>query len=115
MNEYAERIKKYDNLHIILWLIKDSCWMLELKWLGTIIMVPTIYLALHIIIKTFHTKDVYFNIATFFWITANSFWMMMEFFNNDRYKYYSIIPFLLGFISVGIYYFRSFRAVQKES
>jgi len=111
--EPTERLKKYDNLHIIFWLIKDSCWMLELRWLGAIVMVPTLYLALHIIFKTLHTKDVFINIAIFFWITANSFWMMMEFFNNDRFKNYSLIPFCLGFLFVGIYYLKSFQASQK--
>lgn len=109
----SERLKKYDNLHIIFWLVKDSCWMLELRWLGALVMIPTIYLAIHIIFKTLRSKDVFINIAIFFWISANSFWMMMEFFNDDLYKNYSLIPFSLGFVFVGIYYYRQFFSAKK--
>ena len=34
--ELKKRIKKHENLHIVFWLIKDSCWMLQLKWLGIV-------------------------------------------------------------------------------
>ena len=27
---------RFDNVHVLLWLIKDTCWMLEWKVLGTI-------------------------------------------------------------------------------
>src|SRR6478609_576137 len=104
--EHLERLKRYDNLHIVFWLIKDSCWMLELKWLGAIVMIPTIYLAFHIILKTLHSKEIYINIAIFFWISANSFWMMMEFFNDNHLKYFASIPFGLGLLFVGIFYLK---------
>ena len=103
------KIRKYESLHILLWLIKDTCWMLELKWLGAIMMVPTLILAFYIIYKTLGTIEFYINTAVFFWISANSFWMMMEFFNNSVYKDYAAIPFALGFLFVGVFYFKSFR------
>ena len=104
--EHIERLKRYDNLHIVFWLIKDSCWMLELRWLGAIVMVPTLYLAFYIILKTLQQKEVYINIAIFFWILANSFWMMMEFFNHNHLKNLASIPFALGFVFVAIFYFK---------
>jgi len=113
--EAPDRLKKIDNLHIVFWLIKDSCWMLELRWLGAIVMVPTLYLALHIIFKTKDTLIFYLNIAIFFWILANSFWMMMEFFFNDHYRCYAAIPFALGFLFVGIFYYKSIFTSKKNS
>lgn len=107
--ELILKIRRYENLHIVLWLIKDACWMLELKWLGAIMMVPTILLAVYLIVKTWHETDVYVNIAIFFWITANSFWMVMEFFNDNQYKYYASIPFALGFLFVIIFYAKAIR------
>jgi len=101
-----EKIRKFENLHIVFWLIKDTCWMLELRWLGTIVMFPTLFLAIYLVIKTIGTPNVLINISIFFWIFANSFWMMMEFFNHNHYKNYASIPFALGFVFVAIFYIK---------
>ena len=108
--DLLQKIRKYENLHIVFWLIKDSCWMLELKWLGAVMMVPTLFLALYLVMKTFNSIDVYISLAIFFWILANSYWMMMEFFNDDHYKSLAAIPFGLGFIMVGVFYLKTYRA-----
>lgn len=113
--DLLDKIRKYESMHIVFWLIKDTCWMLELKWLGAIMMVPTLFLAVYIIYKTRGTKDVYLNTAILFWITANSFWMMMEFFNDNQYKYFASIPFGLGFLFVGIFYWRDYVAKKDLS
>ncbi|PBQ31267.1 hypothetical protein CNR22_05640 [Sphingobacteriaceae bacterium] len=107
--DLLDKIRKYESMHIVFWLIKDTCWMLELKWLGAIMMAPTLFLAGYIIYKTLGTKDAYLNAAILFWIMANSFWMMMEFFNDNAYKYYASIPFGLGFLFVGIFYWRDYQ------
>lgn len=112
--ELILKIRRYENLHIVFWLIKDTCWMLELKWLGAIMILPTLFLAVYLIAKTWHEADVHVNIAIFFWITANSFWMMMEFFNDNQYKYYASIPFALGFLFVGIFYAKAIRKKAKN-
>ncbi len=99
-------------MHIVFWLIKDSCWMLELKWLGAIMIIPTLFLAIYIVLKTIGTIDFYINMSVFFWISANSFWMLMEFFNNNLHKHYALIPFALGFVFVGLFFLKS--RVKKE-
>lgn len=38
--------RKIENLHILLWLLKDICWAADLKWLGTFMIIPTISVAL---------------------------------------------------------------------
>ena len=70
--------------------------------------IPTLLLAFFIVYKSVKTNEVYLNIAVFFWITANSLWMLMEFFNHDRNKNLSAIPFALGFLFVAIFYIKSF-------
>ena len=76
-------------------------------------MVPTLFLAAYLVYKTWGIVDVFINTAILFWIMANSFWMMMEFFNDNQYKYFASIPFGLGFIFVGIFYFQTFRKKAK--
>ena len=72
-------------------------------------MVPTLFLAVYIILKTLKTKDVFINTAILFWIMANSFWMMMEFFNDNQYKYFASVPFSLGFLFVGLFYWNNYK------
>jgi len=86
--------------------------MLEFKWLGASMVIPTIFLAVYIVIKTLNSIEVYLNIAVFFWISANSFWMLMEFFNNNQYKHFSAIPFALGFVFVFLFYYKT--QIKKE-
>lgn len=102
-----EKIRKYENLHIVFWLLKDTCWMLEIKWLGALMVVPTVSLCIWIIYKTKGLTEVYINWAILFWICANSFWMLSEFFNHGNYKLYATFPFVLGFIFVVVFYIKS--------
>ena len=105
--ELWEKIKKFESLHIVFWLIKDSCWMLELRWLGIIMVIPTLIIAAIIVYITRKTTDVFINLAILFWICANSFWMYIEFFTSGELKLWASIPFTLGFIFVGIYYYKT--------
>ena len=108
--ELLDKIRKYESLHIVFWLVKDSCWMLELKTLGALMIIPTIFIAVYILVKTRKTVDAYINAAILFWISANSFWMLMEFFNDNELRYFASIPFGLGFVFVAIFYWRDYVA-----
>ena len=105
--ELWEKIKKYESLHIVFWLIKDSCWMLEFKWLGILMVIPTLFIAGIIVYITRKTVDVFLNLAILFWISANCFWMFVEFFTSGGLKMLATFPFALGFIFVGIYYYKT--------
>lgn len=106
--EFLEKIRRFESMHIVFWLIKDTCWMMEFKILGAIMIVPTVFLAVYLTWKTFRTLDFYINMAIFFWISANSYWMLVEFFNNNGHKHFAAIPFALGFVFVGIFYLRQY-------
>lgn len=105
--DISENIKKHENLHIVFWLMKDSCWMLELRWLGIAMIIPTLTIALIIVYVTRKTVDLYVNLAILFWISANSLWMYVEFFTSGKYKLLASFPFILGFIFVGIFYYKT--------
>lgn len=107
-------VRKFENLHIVFWLIKDSCWMLELKAAGTFMIIPAIYLAIDILIRTKKHPEFWLNASILCWICANSYWMIMEFFFEDRYRLLAGIPFLLGLFFVALFYFRSADS-QKDS
>lgn len=89
--------------------------MLELKTLGAVMIIPTIFIAVYILIKTRQTVDAYINAAILFWISANSYWMLMEFFNDNQLRYFASIPFALGFLFVGIFYWKSYQVKKATS
>ena len=104
------KIQKLENVHIIFWLLKDMCWMSELKVLGAIMIIPTLTLCVLIAVKTLNTNQLYINLAVLCWISANSFWMLMEFFNHSIYKNYAAIPFSFGFLFVVIFYLKNLKS-----
>lgn len=90
----------YENLHIPLWLVKDTCWAMQFKTLGVIMIVPTLFLAIRISLMTPKDKiDFLPNISICFWITANSIWMCDEFFEMGI-KNYCLIPFGIGLVFI---------------
>jgi hypothetical protein len=104
-----EKIRRYESLHIVFWLMKDSCWMMQFKVLGVCMIIPTVFLAAYLVVKTIGTRDFFLNTAILFWISANSYWMVVEFFFEDAHKHLAAIPFALGFIFVGLFYLPSIR------
>lgn len=80
--------------------------MLELRVLGAFMVVPAVILAIYIMIRTLNDPEFYINAAILCWIIANSYWMMVEFFFDDRGRLLASIPFLAGFVFVGLYYLK---------
>ncbi len=100
------QIRKYENFHIFLWLLKDTSWLLQFKAFGIFMIFPTIGFAILITWKG-HRSILYTlpNLAVLFWIIANSFWMVTEFLKIDeQYKLFSLIPFTLGITCIVAYY-----------
>ena len=100
------RFRKTENLHILFWLLKDLSWAMLWKPLGLLMIVPTIGAALLITWQTRHIKsEVLHNLAVDFWILANAYWMITEFYShNDSLRFYTIIPFSIGLIIISYYY-----------
>jgi hypothetical protein len=83
------------------------------KPLGIAMIFPTLIIAIIITIRNRqYMSEFCHNIAIVVWITANSFWMISEFFHFDAlpvygnvtYKYLSIIPFSIGILILAWYY-----------
>jgi hypothetical protein len=97
--------RESENFHIVLWLVKDLCWALTWKALGLVLAPPTVALAAWIAWRRRNEADEFLHaLAVVFWITANSLWMVGEFFFQDRTRPYSVVLFAAGIGCVGWYY-----------
>lgn len=110
------KLREYENFHIVLWLLKDTCWVLDFKVPGLIMILPTVSVALHITwLRRKVIAELYHNLAVVFWICANSVWMIGEFFYEDTLRPIATVFFMLGISMVMIYYlFLRHKAVKNE-
>ncbi|WP_207895997.1 hypothetical protein [Hymenobacter gummosus] len=106
--------RRMENLHIVFWLLKDVGWCMIWKPLGLTMVVPTLSIAVVIAWRTRHlAAELAHNLAIIFWISANSYWMISEFFGFDEVlvwrgvtgKHLAMIPFTLGLLVLAYYYF----------
>ena len=107
------RYRKMENMHIIFWLLKDISWCVIWKPLGIAMIFPTLIIA---VVIAWRTRDIRaelsHNMAIAFWITANSYWMISEFFGFDEQvffygiegKYFALVPFVIGLLFLAYYY-----------
>jgi hypothetical protein len=114
-NEYVipVQFRKMENLHIVFWLFKDIAWCLGIPLLGITMIVPTIIISIVISWRTRQfMSELCHNLAITFWISANSFWMVAEFFHIDTqiaylgitYKHLAMFPFGIGVVILAFYY-----------
>lgn len=105
--------RQLENLHIIFWIFKDISWCILLKPLGIAMIFPTLIIALVIAWRTRHfISEACHSIAIVFWIIANSYWMLTEFFEFDTevfyghitFKHIALLPFILGALTLAWYY-----------
>ncbi len=107
------RFRRLENLHIVFWLFKDISWCMIWKELGMFMIIPTLSVAIYISYRTREIRsELAHNLAVALWITANSYWMISEFFGFDEIplwggyegKHIAMIPFLIGVIILAWYY-----------
>src|SRR5688500_4932394 len=109
-----KNFRYYEFLHIPFWLVKDTCWALELKTLGVFMVAPTLFLALLISFKTRkNLPEMLPNVAIALWITANSIWMCDEFFELDIKKI-CYLPFGLGLAVILYWLIVHFPGIRKK-
>lgn len=111
------RYRRMENMHIVFWLVKDISWCLIWKALGLAMFIPTLTIAIIIAWRTRRMKsELAHNLAIAFWITANGYWMISEFFGFDETivwseftgKQMALVPFFIGALILFYYY-----AVQR--
>ena len=97
--------RRFENLHIVFWLMKDISWCMLWRGLGVFMIVPTLGAAIFITWRARANRiDFAHNLAVVFWISANAWWMVAEFFEFDEApfllgisgRHWSMLPFLLG-------------------
>ena len=107
------RFRRMENMHIVFWLMKDIGWCLTWKVLGIMMIIPTLSIAIVIAWRTRHIKsELAHNLAIAFWISANSLWMIAEFFHFDEMvvwkeftgKHLALVPFVTGAVILLYYY-----------
>lgn len=83
---------------------------------------PTLIIAIVISLKNrTYISEICHNWAIVFWIAANSYWMVSEFFEFDEtvaiagitYKYVAIVPFTIGILILAWYYLY-FKMIHKK-
>lgn len=96
-------------------------WCMGWKSLAIVMIFPTVFVALLVLIHLWHGKSERFhNLAVLSWIIANSYWMCTELFNFDKnispiggwtYEQLSIVPFAIGVMLIlGFYLSRIFNS-----
>lgn len=109
-----QRYRRMENGHILFWLLKDISWCMLWRELGLAMILPTLTIAIVITIRTRrYMSEFCHNLAVVFWIFANSYWMISEFFVFDSYSLYfydysykdlTFIPFSFGILLLAFYY-----------
>jgi prepilin signal peptidase PulO-like enzyme (type II secretory pathway) len=107
------RYRKMENLHIVFWLLKDISWCMIWRELGLAMFIPTLTISIIIAWRTRELKsELAHNLAITFWICANGYWMISEFFHFDTIiiwkeytgKHLALIPFVTGAVILLYYY-----------
>ncbi|MBI3137804.1 MAG: hypothetical protein HYZ15_04390 [Sphingobacteriales bacterium] len=102
-----------ENMHIVFWLVKDISWCMIWRELGLAMFIPTLTIAIMIAWRTRQFKsELAHNLAITFWICANGYWMISEFFHFDNLvvygdltgKHMALIPFAIGALILLYYY-----------
>lgn len=100
-----KKISAVENLHILLWIGKDTAWVNEWRVLGVSMIGPTLAVAIYLTFKTrFNRADFIHNLAVCWWLCANSVWMIGEFFFDDHTRGFAMIFFGIGLLTLAIHY-----------
>lgn len=98
-------IRVHENLHIVLWLLKDLAWLMEYRLTGLMMVPPTVAMALFIAWQCRSERREFVHaIAVIFWIFANSTWMIGDFFFDERGHGIAEALFLGGLALLAVYY-----------
>ncbi len=102
-------VRKKENLHIVLWLMKDFAWIMNFQGFALIMAVPTLWVAAQLCwVTRTDRSELFHNIAVLCWIVANVIWMLGEFFFEDGIRHLAAPFFVLGLLILGYFYVNKF-------
>ena len=114
MEQSQNKILKLENFHILLWLLKDTAWVMGFKFFGVFMVLPTIGVAIYLTYKSRKERvDFFHNLAICFWIAGNSISMIGDFFFSGSWHSYATIFFLIGIVIVISYYVSNYLRRAK--
>lgn len=109
-------IKKLENLHVVLWLLKDCSWCQDWVKVGMMVALPTLVLAAKIAWeKRKDTEELVHNLAVCLWLCANVVWMVGEFFFNDGTRGIARVFFFAGLLLLAGFYLREFFLKRRAA
>ena len=111
-------LRASENFHIVLWLLKDLCWVMLWRPLGLVMFLPTLAMAIYIAWRSrTDTCELLHSLAVVCWISANGVWMITEFWFTEAERWLAAPFFVAGLLLVGWYYLvvrpREARAAQQ--
>lgn len=110
-----KKIRHAENLHVLLWLVKDTFWMLEFKAVAVFMITPTLAMAVWVLwISRSDELTLLPNLAVLCWISANAIWMLDEFYFPGT-KLVSLIPFIAGILLMLAYVFKRIKAFFNKN
>ncbi|MEZ4756560.1 MAG: hypothetical protein R2817_07030 [Flavobacteriales bacterium] len=108
-------VRNGENLHILLWLLKDLCWVMDLRVAGLLLVAPTIGVAFWICWRWRLVRSEFVHaLAVVLWILANSTWMIGEFYLEDRTRPVAILFFMLGLLVLAGHYIATWRVAAAR-
>ena len=108
------RLRLLENQHIPFWLLKDACWAMVWRPLGIAMIFPTLILSLYLSWRCRkNLGDFLPNAAVTFWITANSIWMLDEFYELGI-RWICLLFFGAGTLVIGYWLARYFPVLWKS-
>ncbi len=108
-------VRKKENLHIVLWLLKDFGWIMDFRILALLMAIPTLFLAVQLCwITRSDESELHHNGAVLSWIMANVVWMCGEFFFNDSIRHLAAPFFVVGLLLLGKFYLSVFLSKRTQ-
>jgi hypothetical protein len=110
-------IRSGENLHILFWLLKDLCWVMDARVAGLLLVIPAVLVAVWICWRSRAERSEFVHaLAVVLWILANSTWMIGEFFLAGGTRPYAIFLFVAGLSVLAFHHLPSFlRAPRHRS
>jgi cation transport ATPase len=113
-NAVAIKLRVWENMHIVFWLVKDMCWVSDFHTLGVAMIFPTITVALWMVYQSWRNRtELIHNVAVLCWIAANSIWMIGEFFFQNSTKFLAQCFFGVGILVLALHYVPRLSVIIK--
>lgn len=109
-----QRNRVSENLHIILWLLKDMLWSMKCN-MAILLVAPAVAVSIRILYIYRDDNDAwYHNYAVCAWITANSVWMISDLLGKEEeFHPYVISLFAVGIITL-LYYYLVEKTIKND-